>query len=223
MKCWPTRPLLLDLFCGAGGAAMGYHRAGFDVLGVDIKFQPRYPFRFVQAEALRFLERHGQRFDAIHASPPCQAYCSICRVNPKREYPDLVAPTRARLIATGRPYVIENVEGAPLHHPILLCGSSFGTPLKRHRLFESSVFLWGNACRHGAWPLVFPNPDYRLKNKARFVAVYGGPRYAGDDAVRRKAMGIDWMTRQELTQAVPPAYTEYLGRQLIAQLQEVGS
>jgi DNA (cytosine-5)-methyltransferase 1 len=126
-----TRPRIADLFCKAGGAGMGYYRAGFDVVGVDIEPQPRYPFEFVQADALTF-DLDG--FDAYHASPPCQGFSAMKRAT-KVEHADLLTPTRARLLATGRPFVLENVEGAPLHEPWKLCGTQFGLKTRRHRLF----------------------------------------------------------------------------------------
>lgn len=205
---------LLDLFCGGGGAAMGYHRAGFEITGVDIEPQPRYPFKFIQADALEYLAAHGREFDAIHASPPCQAY-SISRNNgSNKAAPRLIAPTRAALVSIEKPYIIENVVGSDLIFPVLLCGASFGLgvagmDLPRHRLFESSVRLFGLPCQH---------------RRGKTIGVYGhGTNRWHLDAIgrcilekeKREAMGIDWMNRQELKQAIPPAYTEYLGKQLI--------
>lgn len=221
-----SAPRILDLFSCAGGAAMGYHRAGFEVVGVDLNPQPRYPFEHHVGDALEFVAAHGHEFDAIHASPPCQTY-SKTRTLHDNEHPDLVAPTRAALIATGKPYVIENVVGAPLVDPLVLCGTEFnmvapdvdGTPLKlvRHRLFESNVELAGNGgCRHdpsiptatvygagGGWtPAHRDNPSRR-----------GG--YIPHTDVCRALLGVDWTTKHELSQVVPPAFTEHLGRQLI--------
>jgi DNA (cytosine-5)-methyltransferase 1 len=219
------KPRLLDLFCGAGGAAMGYHRAGFEVVGVDINAQPHYPFEFHQADALTF---PLEGFDAIHASPPCQAY-SITRNAHNREHPDLVPTTLDALTASGLPWVVENVVGAPLPDPLTLCGSMFnltaddhylGAPvwLKRHRLFASSAFLMApGPCRHlhgvrvggvygGAWS----------KNRTIDPTIKRTGGYAPPDDVQRVLMGIDWMTRKELNQAIPPAYTEWIGRQLLA-------
>lgn len=250
------KPRLLDLFCGAGGAAMGYHRAGFEVVGVDIKPQPNFPFEFHQADALALVRdaslgcyhesAHSLlagrlkaclgEFDAIHASPPCQAYSVLRRANIGTEYPDLVEPTRALLEASGLPYIIENVPGAPLRTSVILCGSMFdlkakcedGTvrQLRRHRLFESNIHLWQPECAHDG----------------EAIGVYGGGRsprwtfekgatkdpygrrggYQGTMAEKSAAMDIDWMPGSRLSQAIPPAYTEYLGRQLLEHLS-VGS
>jgi DNA (cytosine-5)-methyltransferase 1 len=238
MTPWPTcgttvaepKPRLLDLFCGAGGAAMGYHRAGFDVVGVDIAPQPHYPFEFHQADALEWVSDPGlvaRSFDAIHASPPCQAYSAGKNMwhgrLPDDRHPDLVAPTRQALIAAGLPWVIENVVGAPLLDPITLCGDSFGLGVKRHRLFESSLILWNP-------------PTCRAPHPLFVVSVFGGgalsrtpPLGSRDNFMQRRNhvahaeaqihMGIDWMTRDELSQAIPPAYTEWIGAQLLAAVE----
>jgi DNA (cytosine-5)-methyltransferase 1 len=205
------RPRLLDLFCGAGGAAMGYHRAGFDVVGVDINPQPHYPFEFHQADALTY---PLDGFDAIHASPPCQSYAITNNIwkKPEGHYPDLVEPIRERLLASGLPWVIENVPGAPLIDPVTLCGNSFGLRVYRHRLFESqAVFLMAPGHpRHTA------RASYgRTPTPSEFFTISG---HFGDVEGGKLAMGIDWMTRQELAQAIPPAYTEWIGRQLLASL-----
>jgi DNA (cytosine-5)-methyltransferase 1 len=211
------RPKLLDLFCGAGGAGMGYHRAGFDVTGVDLAPQKRYPFTFIQGDALEYVAAHGHEFDAIHASPPCQAYCDLRALHPEREYPDLIADIRRALAATGRPYVIENNDRAPLRAPVLLCGTMFGLgtgdrELWRHRMFETTIGI-----------ILTPQCAHRTRPKV--VGVYGGSgghsrREGGPQMAltheRREAMGIDWMTRDELSQAIPPAYAEFIGRQLLA-------
>jgi DNA (cytosine-5)-methyltransferase 1 len=216
------RPRLLDLFCCAGGAGMGYHRAGFEVVGVDNRPQPRYPFEFHQADALEYLAEHGQEFHAIHASPPCQQHCRMRKLtiaqSKAKNYPDLIEQTRRCLIASERPYVLENVEGAPLLCPIVLCGSMFGLDVQRHRLFECSFGLLGPSCNHRVWKLARP-PLHRLQGTSRVVGCYGNGRGKGDTvALWRTAMGIDWMTRPELSQAIPPAYTEYIGKQLIRTL-----
>lgn len=210
-----TRPRLLDLFCGAGGSAMGYHRAGFDVTGVDIKFQDRYPFEFVQGDALDYLREHWREYDVIHASPPCQAYSPLRALHKHNDYPDLINATRTALIETGSPWVIENVDGAPLNTAIKLCGSSFGLDVRRHRFFESNVLLLGIPCNH-SWQ----KPRFRSLNKlkpapAHVVGVHGNINYSGEQEIRARAMGIDWMTPRELTQAIPPAYTSFIGDQLI--------
>jgi DNA (cytosine-5)-methyltransferase 1 len=235
------RPRLLDLFSGAGGAAMGYHRAGFEVVGVDSAPQPNYPFRFVQADALLTLEgmiggaplRGGflEDFAAIHASPPCQAHSTIGKQargrDPELKHADLVGPTRELLIASGLPYVIENVPGAPLINPVQLCGSWFGLNIRRHRLFETNWPLLSTPCSHH-WQIPrFRSLDQRRHNTRTTVPIHGGSRlasvvgvhghinYAGEMQLRAEAMGIDWMTPYELTQAIPPAYTALIGEQLM--------
>jgi DNA (cytosine-5)-methyltransferase 1 len=212
------RPRLLDLFCGAGGAAMGYRRAGFDVVGVDHHPQPNYPFPFHQADALEFLAEHGHEYDCIAASPPCHAYSSATGRNRhnRRRYPDLVAPTREALQSTGLPYVIENVPGAPLLNAIQLCGSHFGLDIRRHRLFECSFPMMSSSCAHHWQKPRFRSLDSRQKHIATVVGVHGHLNYPGERELREKAMGIDWMTTQELTQAIPPAYTELIGEYLLA-------
>ncbi len=205
---------LLDLFCGAGGAAMGYRRAGFEVVGVDIKPQPHYPFEFHQADALTF-PLNG--FDVIHASPPCQAYCNL---SSHLKHVDLISPIRERL--AGKNYIIENVQGAPLIDPIRLCGSSFGLVIQRHRLFESSILIKGKICDHSWWKPRFFQNDYARKDRlSNVVAVYGSSRFTNDFELRCAAMGISWMDINELSQSIPPAYTEYIGKQLIRAIKEL--
>lgn len=214
---------LLDLFAGAGGAATGYARAGFEVTGVDLHAQPNYPFRFCQDDALRFLERELAEgppywFDAIHASPVCYGWSKMrdCRPGSKDDQPDYITPLRPLLQATGLPWVMENVPGSPLENPIRICGSGLGLTLQRHREFECSFPAWGVPCNHGsnAW-----NPDYghSTGRKRRRVPVIGEWRVP--KLLQEEAMGIDWMTLEELTEAVPPAYTEHLGAQLLRQLR----
>jgi DNA (cytosine-5)-methyltransferase 1 len=213
---------LIDAFCKAGGAGMGYSRAGFEVVGVDIEPQPNYPFEFHQADALEFLAGGGMaRADAAHASPPCHAYSTVTGRNRsnRRRYPDLVAETRDALIATGLPYVIENVVGAPLRNPVQLCGSSFGLDIRRHRLFETNWPLMGPPCAHAWQTPRFRSLDSRMDGPATVVGVHGHLNYPGEFELRCKAMGIDWMTNAELTQAIPPAYTELIGHQLMAAVQ----
>jgi DNA (cytosine-5)-methyltransferase 1 len=211
---------------------MGYHRAGFEVVGVDIKPQPHYPFEFVQGDALEVL-RDGfwpewntkfyvDDFDAIHASPPCQAYTAYRRKGHGvgDGYGDLISETRELLWSTGLPWVIENVEGAPLRSPLILCGSMFDPPLdvQRHRFFESDWPMddppW--ACRHDLWTPRYPAATNRAQNSRKTVEV-GVWRIPID--VQQEAMGIDWMTLEELSEAIPPAYTEFIGEQLMAHLK----
>jgi DNA (cytosine-5)-methyltransferase 1 len=205
--------IVLDLYCGAGGASRGYADAGFEVVGVDIRPQPRYPFEFHQADAIEFLLRYGRDFDLIHASPPCQAHTCLrplveSRLG-KKEYPDLIAATRQALKQVGRPYVIENVPGAPLVNPVLLCGTMFGLRVYRHRLFEAS------------FPVVAPphTPHKGRTGSHRGVSSFArGATYicvAGHNfrlADAREAMGIDWMSAREIAQAIPPAYTTFIGQ-----------
>lgn len=209
---------------------MGYHRAGFDMTGVDLHPQPRYPFRFIQADALTYLAEHGHEYDAIFASPPCQAHTSLKTMHNARPHLDLIPETRALLRAFGTPWVIENVPGAPMPgRSITLCGSSFGLgvavydgwrQLRRHRWFESPLLLMAPPCQH----------------KGETIGIYGdhardrrrkpGVRERGIDfpdsnkiELARAALGIDWMNWRELSQAIPPIYTEYIGRQILAAIE----
>jgi DNA (cytosine-5)-methyltransferase 1 len=188
---------------------MGYSRAGFEVVGVDIKPQPHYPFEFHQADALDVLKDSGlsEDFDAIHASPPCQAYTNAQRIR-GREHPDLIGPVRELLHAIGLSYVIENVPGAPLRDPTLLCGAMFSLGVYRHRLFETSFPLPFSIHAHGQRQAKMG----RRSGPDEVIQVVG---HFADVGTARRAMGIDWMTRDELAQAIPPAYTEWIGRQLI--------
>lgn len=223
-----SRPLLLDLFCGDGGAGEGYRRAGFDVIGVDLE-EHGYPCgEFWQDNAVRVLAElyldgqvHGRRPDVVHASPPCQAYSDLHHLS-DTEHPDLVGIVRRLLDLWGGPYVIENVEGAPLVGPLRLCGSEFDLwadcsdgrrrQLRRHRLFESSVFLLGaGGCHHSGQP----------------VGVYGTGGggmmtrgYKGNLPESRQAMGTPWMSRDDVSQAIPPRYTEHIGGQLLAAIEQ---
>lgn len=206
-----TRPRLLDLFCCAGGAAMGYHRAGFDVVGVDIKPQPRYPFAFVQGDALEYAAAHGHEFNAIHASPPCQGYSRMRHIT-GREYPMMIEDVRNALRAAGKPYVIENVEDAPLIDDILLCGTMFGLKTFRHRKFEMSFFMMAPPhITHAVFGKAAPQGRPTTVDR-QYITVTGN--FSGIETAKQ-AMGIDWMSRPELSQAIPPAYTEYIGRHLI--------
>ena len=209
---------------------MGYHRAGFEVVGVDRADQPHYPFEFLRDDALEVLRMvadgwtlHGRGFDAIHASPPCQLYSVANNIHGRTDHPDLIAPTRDLLIAAGLPYVIENVPGAPLRDHFTLCGLSFGLGVKRHRLFESNVFMMVPPCgdHRGDWLLVF---GHTVLTRGKVV----GKAKGGGNSIRRQhvgtdrgraAMGIDWMNRDELSQAIPPAYTEFIGARLLEHLE----
>jgi DNA (cytosine-5)-methyltransferase 1 len=230
-----VRPRLLDLFCCAGGAGMGYHLAGFDVVGVDVKPQPRYPFEFIQADVLALDPAFVASFDAIHASPPCQAHTAMKTMHNAKVHADLIEPTRAMLKASGRPWIMENVVGAPMDAPILLCGTMFGlgvedAELRRHRLFEASYpFLFVPECRHGQRDTIGVYGGH-VRNRRRTIGIYGegarDSRRKFDKGVPdftveqgRAAMGIDWMTLAELSQAIPPAFTEWLGRDLLAHME----
>lgn len=208
---------LLDLFCGAGGGAVGYHRAGFtEIVGVDIRPQKNYPFTFVLGDALEYVAEHGGEFDVIHASPPCQAYSAGARMRQgiAKAHPKLIEPTRHLLVTSGKAFVMENVPGAPLFTALGFCGSAFGLLVRRHRRFESNQMLLAPPCRHDLQPDV--------------IAVYGDhpgdgvvrkghpARRAKDVAQAQEALGIDWITTwAELKEAIPPAYTECIGRQLV--------
>lgn len=211
------KPKLLDLFCGAGGCTKGYQQAGFWVRGVDLKAQPRYVGeQFVQADALEYLAElieSGEiaEFDAIHASPPCQAYTMAQNAAKNAHaHPDLIKTVRGLLRQSRLPYVMENVVGAPMEFPILLCGLSFGLSVKRHRLFESSEMIFTLPCGdHDADYFVIFGHEVRNRRKGEAAG------RKNKIAEGRKAMGVDWMTRGELSQAIPPAYTEFIGRQLM--------
>jgi len=239
------RPRLLDLFCGAGGAAMGYHRAGFDVVGVDIRPQPNYPFEFHQDDALEVLrEHHGITFDAIHASPPCQAYTVLRTSWNAGDHVALIEPTRELLKATGLPYVIENVPQSPLDHPIRLCGASFwlgvdpddgdwqpktrrllgqrGRDLQRHRLFECSFPMLVQPCWHRRDVIGFYGDHARARRRSDAEQEANNQDFPDTDRLELAsvAMGIDWMTWDELREAIPPAYTELIGHQLIQHVRQ---
>lgn len=215
---------------------MGYARAGFDVVGVDLAPQRRYPFAFIQADVLALDPRFVASFDAIHASPPCQAHTSMKAMHNAKPHMDLVPQTRAMLAASGRPYIIENVVGAPLLDPVMLCGSMFGlgvedAELRRHRLFEASFSLSAPACRHGERDTIgIYGGHVRNRRRCRSFGIYGegcrDSRRKFDKGVAdfsidqgRAAMEIDWMTVAELSQAIPPAYTRFLGEQLLEHIE----
>jgi len=205
-----SKPLLLDLFCGAGGASVGYERAGFVVVGVDINPQPNYPYTFVQKDVMKINWYDLRMFDLIHASPPCQyySYMSACRPELASKYPDLIETLREKLNKSNKYYVIENVVGAPLRDPIMLCGQMFGADLYRHRLFESNRPL--KAPQHPEHMIPASKAGHWKPGTIMSVAGHIAPI-----AHARKIMGIDWMNRAELAEAIPPAYTEYIGRQFI--------
>jgi len=204
------RPRLLDLFCGAGGAGEGYRRVGFDVTGVDIKPQPRNPHNFIQADALEFLREHGHEFDFIHASPPCQAYTKAGKQWRKegRKYPDLISAVRDLLKKTKKPWVIENVPGAPLKRPVLLNGSVFGMKVHRPRLFEAS-FQLPQLEIPTSKPIKMGRP-IREGDTVQPVGHFSGVAYAS------REMGLPWMGQKELAQAIPPAYTKFIGKHALA-------
>ena len=206
---------LLDLFCGAGGCAMGYHRAGFDVVGVDIKPQPNYPFDFIHADAMTY---PLDGFDVIHASPPCQAFTSLTgSKEAQAKHPDLVGPVRQKLQNYGKPYVIENVVGSALRFPMQLCGTNFGlydpvekVYLRRHRLFECDPLILGpSSCSCYGKTTVYVSSSMQPE-----IARHKGHNKCGTKCAKR-LMDIDWMETHGLGQAIPPAYTEYIGKQLM--------
>lgn len=199
---------------------MGYSRAGFDVTGVDIKPMPRYPFPFIQADALEYLEQHGHEYDVIHASPPCQAYSSA--TPREHSHPDLYAPTRDLLVASGLPYIIENVIGAPYTHGIYLCGSMFGLTvdgewIQRHRNFETSWFMFQPSCAHPTGQRAVTVTTKSFVSQTRTI---GKHSRQGTFALSQQLMGIDWTSRNELGLAIPPAYTEFIGSLLLSQMKE---
>lgn len=214
---------LLDLYCGAGGAGVGYARSGFEVVGVDINPMPRYPYEFHQGHALDFLADHHQEFDVIHASPPCQSSSALTKgtnaeavARGEFEYIDLIPDTIKMLEDIGKPYIIENVQQAHIRRDLTLCGEMFGLGVIRHRWFQL-----------GHWPAPCPQPKH-IKHRGRvagfrhgvwyegpYLAVYGRGGGKGNPQQWQKAMDIYWTAkRQELAEAIPPAYTEYIGSQL---------
>lgn len=206
------RPKLLDLFCCQGGASAGYASAGFEVVGVDREAQPRYPFEFHRGDAVEFLAEHGHEFDAIAASPPCQAFTAAQSIR-GNEHPELIEPVRDVLRKLGKPFVIENVEGAPLHDPVLLCGTMFGLRTYRHRLFESNVRL---TARPHFEHVKFAAKMGRRAGPGEYMTIVGN---FTDAEAAREIMAMPWATRDGLREAIPPAYTEHLGRQLLAHMR----
>lgn len=223
------KPLLLDLFCGAGGAAQGYMDAGFNVIGVDIVEQPRYPATFFLGDAMRVLEGAScwdlSKFDAIHASPPCQRYSVANNIHGNTEHPDLLPEMRGQLEQTGLPWVIENVPGAPMANYVVLCGSMFGLGVKRHRWFETSFMVWNPPLcvpgHPGDWVSVF---GHTVLERGHVI----GKAKGGGNRIKRRhlgvergreAMGIGWMTSEELSEAIPPAYTQWIGERMLEQIE----
>ena len=209
-------PKLLDLFCGAGGASVGYARAGFEITGLDIKHGKRYPYKYLKMSIQDVTIDFLNQFDVVHASPPCQTF-SITRnlrnaQGKSTNKIDWLPQTKDLLNDWGGIYIIENVPGAPLFNPVMLCGSSFGLKVRGHRLFESNQTIEGSICNH--------------KSQGRPIGVYGsmrddipnGGKTANSIEEANEAMGIDWMIWSELVEAIPPTYTEHLGKQLIERL-----
>jgi DNA (cytosine-5)-methyltransferase 1 len=217
-----VKPRLLDLFCGAGGAGKGYELAGFEVVGVDLHSQPRYPFKFYQGDALAFLREHGREFDAVHTSPPCQSFTAYRRRGGGvgDGYPDLIDETRSTLLEVLEPQtprVIENVQGAPLRAPVMLCGSSFKLDVRRHRLFEANFPIPPVPCDHGWQTPRFPPATNRTNLRSTVeVGVWRIPL-----PVQRAAMGIKWMELRELSEAIPPAYTEHIGQAMRRHIERI--
>jgi DNA (cytosine-5)-methyltransferase 1 len=192
---------------------MGYYRAGFDVVGVDIKPQPHYPFEFHQGDALEFIAEHGREFDVVHASPPCQVYGKT-KLLANDGHPDLIADTRRILRDAGKPYIIENVPGAPLIDPVILNGAKFGLRVHRVRLFETSFPL--------PFELLPPMPKpVKMGRPVRYPDIVQPVGHFSNVPYVRQQMGINWMTQGELAQAIPPAYTKYIGEHLLTLLKTV--
>lgn len=229
------RPRLLDLFCGAGGAGMGYHRAGFDVVGVDIEPQPDYPFEFHQADALVFLTEHAGEFDALHGSPPCQAFTPLSALpHAGRRNPvvDLVKPTRDAFIRAGLPWAIENVVQAPIAHEsdlfgshgVILCGTMFDLTIYRHRKFETSFTV--PQPPHPLHRHLAMRAGYLPTEERPFMSIHGrnGHNSRAWVVAAAAAMGTPWMTSlNPVCEAIPPAYTEFVGRRLLDALSRFGN
>ena len=195
---------ILDLFCGAGGSAVGLYNAGFWLYGVDNKPQPNYPFEFILVDALTY-PLHG--YDAYWASPPCQKFSAMQHIHNNRyEHPDLIEPIRKRLAETDKPYIIENVVGAPIRTDLMLCGTMFGLRIPRHRIFESNI-------------VILP-PRARCNHKDMYDPYHGGEMARGEREKLSNVLGIDWfMTRPEVREAIPPAYSEHIGNFILRALQ----
>jgi DNA (cytosine-5)-methyltransferase 1 len=205
---------LLDLFCGAGGASAGYAKAGFEVTGIDVKHGKRYPFDYIRGDVRDYLDADFlQQFDVIAASPPCQTHSATKHLRNAQGKStskiDMIPEVREALKFSNRIYVIENVPNAPLINPVQMCGSAFGLKVRRHRLFESNVALKGTECHH--------------KQQGKPIGIYGsmrdeipnGGHTAKTMAEANESMGIDWMIWGELVESIPPAYTNYIGQQLL--------
>lgn len=215
-----SKPKMLDLFCGAGGAGKGYMDAGFDVTGIDIEPQPDYPGTFIQGDAIAYLAAHGHEYQAIHASPPCQSSSALTKgTNKGREYLNLIPATRALLALHNVPTVIENVQGSDLRRDLTLCGEMFRLGVIRHRYFECSGFA--------AMP-----PDHKPhRGKVRgwrhgvlqegpYFQVYGAGGQKGTVAEWQVAMGIDWTNnRKSIAEAIPPSYSRFIGGQIMQYLE----
>lgn len=229
----------LDLFCGAGGASVGLARAGFEVTGVDIEPQKRYPFKFYQGDVLKISVEWCRQFDLIWTSPPCQAHSALKVLHNAKKHPDLIPQTRALLEKIGKPYIIENVVGASLTNPTVLCGTMFGlgvkdADLRRHRIFETTFPVQPLKCNHGARATIGVYGGH-VRNRKRTISPTGHDLVANSTARRLnreagypdftiadgyEAMGINWMVRDELSQAIPPAYSEYIARQFLRTLDK---
>ncbi|OQQ13024.1 hypothetical protein B0675_40105 [Streptomyces sp. M41(2017)] len=231
MRSLPDRPwnglTVLDTFCCAGGMAMGYHLAGFKVVGVDIAPQPNYPFTFVQGDAIEYIRAHGHEFDLVHGSPPCQAKSNLNAYNHKT-YPELIHPARDAMLTTGRPYVIENVEPAlsDLRDPITLCGPMFDLPMYRHRLFETN---WGlTAPAHPRHVALCTRNGYLPTPGRPFMSIHGGRHSRAWQNAACDAMGMPWIKVpeggdiplgiREVCEAIPPAYARFIGGRFAASL-----
>jgi len=215
---------LLDLFCGAGGAGKGYMEAGFDVTGVDIADQPDYPGTFIQGDALAYLAAHGHEYDAIHASPPCQASSALSKgTNKGREYLNLIPATRALLALHNKPTVIENVQGSDLRRDLTLCGEMFGLGVIRHRYFEVSGFA-ALPIEHKAHRGLIIGWNHGKKQEGVYYQVYGSGGGKGTVAEWQEAMGMHWTSnRKSIAEAIPPAYSRFIGGQIMTRLEAIAA
>ena len=221
-----TKPKLLDLFCGEGGASMGYHLAGFDVTGVDDTPMAKYPFPFIEADVFDLHFDFIMQFDVLAASPPCKTH-TVLKAFSGSHHVDLIPDTRELLIRSGKPYIIENVEGAPLLNPITLCGSMFGLFVRRHRLFESNVQLKQPQCDHATQDRNSPgfltkryHSGKLIEYISSVIGVFGGGQGGGkgEAANWRREMQMPWASKPGMAEGIPPPYTEFIGRQLIQHL-----